>query len=446
MADGLAALARFARLAAGADFVLAFRAEEDGQAHPLAADPGPLPGGFSLRKCRFESLDGRDGPRDAATLALPTAVLLALDRPVQQALFLATPFEGGSRSGVLLLWGANRPWQCACPFRDGMGESVMLLRASFGQMMAMARLEQQRQRATDRFHDLLETVPTPIIVFDVGGVAGLVNRRAAELLGVPAGQVDPSLLSERMRQLRERCRDREALAASYAGLQTDIDYASTICWRLPGRDFEVDTHPILGNGRNGRIWVFHDITARTRLEEELRGRAESDPLTGLANRRRFFDAGRVLFGEAALAEGDLSVLMLDVDHFKLVNDRYGHAVGDEVLRGVSQLCLGVLRDGDILARIGGEEFAALLPMTRARDAASIAERLRAAVAASPIRTGGGAVAVTVSLGGAVRRAADATLDAVLRRADAALYDAKRTGRDRVVFDDPASLARSAPTA
>ena len=430
--DGLGALIRFARLAAGADVAIAFEAGSVGLAEPLAADPGRLPRPFALGRTKFAELDYSQGPRDAATLALPSSILLALDRPVQMALFIPTPFEGAERSGVLLLWAANRPWRCECPFRTDMESSVALLQSAFGQMLSDRRGSLQRQIAADRFHDLFETVPTGIVVLDGEGSSGTANMRAAELLGIPAGPVAATVLAERMRALRARCRNREALEALYLRLQARVDYSVTATWLMDGAHIEVETHPILGSGRNGRIWMFHDVTVQETLAAELRLRAQTDSLTGLPNRRHFFEVGLATVA-AAGAGSVLSALLLDIDHFKSINDSFGHPVGDEVLQELASRCRGLLRGSDLMARIGGEEFALLLPGTAPAEAADIAERLRAAVAAAPFTTQGDPVPVTISLGGATLSPAGESFEALLKRVDAALYEAKRGGRNRVVF-------------
>ena len=436
-ANGLGALVRFARMAAGADFAVAFEAGAfeagaTGLAEPLAADPGPLPRAFTLGRTRFTDLDYAQGPRDVATLALPSSILLALDRPVQLALFIPTPFPGAERSGVLLLWAANRPWRCDCPFRTDMESSVLLLQSAFGQMLSDRRGSLQRQITTDRFHDLFETVPTGIVVLDGAGAAGMANARAAELLGIPAGTVAAAVLAERMRALRARCRNREALEALYLRLQSQVDYSVTATWLIDGAHIQVETHPVLGSGRLGRIWMFHDVTVQERLAEELRLRAQTDALTGLPNRRHFFEVG---LASATVAGPDavLSVLLLDIDHFKSINDSFGHPVGDEVLRELASRCRGLLRGHDLIARIGGEEFAVILPGTGPAEATEIAERLRMAFAGSPVATQGGEVRVTISLGGAMLSATGETFEVLLKRADAALYEAKRGGRNRVEF-------------
>jgi diguanylate cyclase (GGDEF)-like protein len=429
--DGLGALIRFARLAAGADFALAFEAGPVGLAEPLAADPGPLPCPFALGRTKFADLDWGQGPRDAAGLGLPSSILLALDRPVELALHIPTPFTGAERSGVLLLWAANRAWRCDCPFRTEMGSSVLLLQSAFGQMMADRRGSLQRQKAADRFHDLFETVPTGIVVLDGEGASGMANARAAALLGIAAGTVPSTLLGERMRALRARCRNREALEALYLRRQAEVDYDVTATWLLDGVHIEVETHPILGRGRNGRIWLFHDVTVQERLAEELRIRAETDALTGLPNRRHFFEVG-LAAAAAAGPDAVLSALLLDIDHFKSINDNFGHPVGDEVLRELASRCRGLLRGGDLMARIGGEEFAVLLPKTTPAEAADVAERLRVAFAKVPVVTQGGLVPVTICLGGAALLEGE-SFDALLKRADVALYEAKHSGRNRVVF-------------
>ncbi|MCB8877123.1 sensor domain-containing diguanylate cyclase [Acidisoma silvae] len=440
---GLGALTSFARMAAGADFALAFQAGADGLAVPLASDPGPLPQPFALGRARLETIDWSDGPRDVSGLAVPSAILLAFDRPAQQVLFVACPFAEEQRSGVLLVWLANGARVCECPFRETIGSSVHLLQAAFGQMMASQHDILDRKLASDRFHDLFETVPTGIVVLDGDTTTALVNQRAAALLDVPAGETDASQVGAQMRGLRDRCHNHDSLAAVYAPLQQDLGYSSTTVWAGPDQHIEVDTHPILGHGRNGRIWLFHDVTARERLEEELRHKADTDVLTGLANRRRFFDVANAAVQRAYAgkgADGRLALLLLDIDHFKSINDQHGHAAGDAVLRDLAPRCQAILRmrSRDMIARIGGEEFAVLLPGASAEEAKTVAERLRAAISAEPTTSGETPISITISLGGAAFQAEDQasprSLEALLKLADDRLYRAKRDGRDRAVLD------------
>lgn len=176
----------------------------------------------------------------------------------------------------------------------------------------------------------------------------------------------------------------------------------------------------------GTVSVVRDISRRKEREGELSRAATTDPLTGLANRRAFDAAlDRVLGGgrPACLA-------VVDIDHFKRVNDQWGHAAGDRVLVAFAELARGALRDGDMVARLGGEEFGVLLPGADLSQARAVCERLRRTVASAVLEADGRAVRVTASVGLAAV-AAGATRAEAMRGADDALYRAKAEGRDRL---------------
>ena len=178
------------------------------------------------------------------------------------------------------------------------------------------------------------------------------------------------------------------------------------------------------------VAVKDEISERKKLEEELRHLATIDPLTGLLNRRSFFALAEQEISRLRRHPGSLAVAMLDVDHFKTINDRYGHQAGDEVLRVLAEACGASLRDRDIMGRLGGEEFACILPDTSPEQALLAAERLRAAVLQRKIPVGEGhEVAITISVGVASFHETDSSIDAVLHRADQALYRAKMDGRN-----------------
>lgn len=169
----------------------------------------------------------------------------------------------------------------------------------------------------------------------------------------------------------------------------------------------------------------------------LRLLAMTDPLTGLANRRRTDYRGREAFKAARSSGQAYCVLVIDIDHFKKVNDAHGHAVGDSVLQRVGRECQRTLRKLDLMGRIGGEEFAGLLPETAEPAACQVAERLRAGVENLDLDDVVPGLRVTISLGVAQMRADDADFAALLARADAAMYRAKQAGRNRVVSDGTA---------
>jgi len=176
------------------------------------------------------------------------------------------------------------------------------------------------------------------------------------------------------------------------------------------------------------------------LFAEARRHATIDELTGVWNRRSFFENVRREFQRSQRTLHPLAILMIDVDHFKSVNDTYGHAAGDQVLRGVAERCRNQLRVIDIIGRYGGEEFAVALPETDIYAAGQIAERLRIAVERAPFVTDYGSISLTISVGAAVYHPGDhITLDAVIDRADRALYIAKRSGRNSVrIWSYPAT--------
>lgn len=170
-----------------------------------------------------------------------------------------------------------------------------------------------------------------------------------------------------------------------------------------------------------------------RLNHQLRERALSDDLTGVLSRRGLRERGeRMLAGQAQNPDG-VAVLMLDVDHFKAINDRHGHLVGDEVLRHLTAVLRVHLRDDALFARYGGEEFTILLPVRHQTDGQAVAERLRQVIEAQPCLSAAGPIPITISIGVAFHRAAH-SLEEVLSRADAHLYEAKQSGRNRVICE------------
>ena len=168
--------------------------------------------------------------------------------------------------------------------------------------------------------------------------------------------------------------------------------------------------------------------AMLRLEEL----AMTDSLTGVRNRRCFMQAATLEFERATRHSRPMAVVLIDVDHFKRINDRHGHQLGDTALIEIARACQGTLRKTDLLARFGGEEFIVLLPETGQREAVRLAERMRTAVA-SEVRLPGSTRpgAVTISLGAVALSRSTPTLDILIQAADQALYDAKRSGRNRV---------------
>ncbi len=169
------------------------------------------------------------------------------------------------------------------------------------------------------------------------------------------------------------------------------------------------------------------------LKEKAEHQAHTDELTGLSNRRDFMEQANRELARAQRYQKPLTVLMIDIDHFKRVNDTWGHALGDVVLQNVAHVSRGALRDFDLLGRIGGEEFAAVLVESETDAAVDVAQRLRLAVETSQTTLPDGQVVkVTVSLGLTELKGRTASMDSLLIEADQAMYQAKQTGRNRLV--------------
>ncbi len=167
------------------------------------------------------------------------------------------------------------------------------------------------------------------------------------------------------------------------------------------------------------------------MRDELTRLATTDPLTGIYNRRRFFEKLEKEWSRARRHSRSLTIIMFDLDLFKQVNDTHGHAVGDSVLCALVKAAEQLLRGEDVFARIGGEEFAILLPEINLEGATAVAERLREHLAEVEVMAPDGPVRCTVSIGVAQGRLAKESPDATLKRADDALYRAKDAGRNRV---------------
>jgi len=177
---------------------------------------------------------------------------------------------------------------------------------------------------------------------------------------------------------------------------------------------------------------------KDRIAEGYQRASFTDPLTGVANRRGFLERGERLLMRARFARGPMALIMFDLDQFKRINDRYGHHVGDEVLTAFCKVATSHLRPSDLFGRIGGEEFASLLPDTGLEDAIWLADRTRAAIDAASHHVGGHSIHATVSVGVAFFNDAAADLTGLLETADEALYRAKKAGRNRVETSDYAA--------
>ena len=214
--------------------------------------------------------------------------------------------------------------------------------------------------------------------------------------------------------------------------------------------FPVGSQPLDPNWLAAFMWlVFGHATfsailflsmTMERREAEQRSFALSDPLTGLMNRRAFADFAARMSRRRAGTRSAVAILVLDLDHFKSVNDRFGHEVGDRMLKAFADVSENTVRPSDQLFRMGGEEFCFAMPETSLNDAIAVAERVRKAFEASVLETNAGPAAATVSIGLAATQFA-VDVEVLLAAADAAVYEAKARGRNRVVVAEPSALVR-----
>ncbi|WP_334189787.1 diguanylate cyclase [Noviherbaspirillum sp.] len=183
---------------------------------------------------------------------------------------------------------------------------------------------------------------------------------------------------------------------------------------------------------DGTVVIVHQDVSRLKLiEEELRKLASHDALTGLLNRRALLEIGEVEFGRARRYGYPLSIILLDCDHFKRVNDSFGHGVGDKVLVRFAGILTAAVRDADHVSRLGGEEFVVILPHTPLDGAIQLADRLRLSIMGTPIKAGGAEIWCTASFGVAELTTDNLTFTNLLNTADKAMYKAKASGRNRV---------------
>ncbi len=216
--------------------------------------------------------------------------------------------------------------------------------------------------------------------------------------------------------------------------QTGLSFAEGRMRRADGSGFW--GHSVLmraeaSPGGDGYMLLVRDISDHRETIDSLLKAATSDQLTGVSNRRALYEAAEIEFSRHARKPRAISLMMLDIDHFKQVNDTCGHPFGDQVIRNLATVLLKSVRTIDIVARIGGEEFAVLLPSTDMAMAMHIAERIRGNVAQQRVSFGQHTLDYRVSIGVASVTGDTRNIDELLMAADSALYDAKRGGRDRV---------------
>ncbi|NJL97482.1 MAG: ammonium transporter [Synechococcaceae cyanobacterium SM2_3_2] len=282
----------------------------------------------------------------------------------------------------------------------------------------------------ERLLTILNSQAFPVVISDPAtGKLKYINQRAAQLFGFTLPEAGRYTEMDFWEQLSTR----ETFLKSITFEHPKFDFEARLR-KVSGQYFWslISGIKLLYDGELSVLYSFNDISNRKTMEIQLKHLAERDPLTGCLNRRSFFERALQLVEQVRLDEKPISVFILDIDRFKLVNDTYGHPVGDEVIRAVAEIDMNAFRDQDIWARIGGEEFAGCLPGLTALGAQGVAERLRHQVEMMETLTQAGIpLQVTVSIGLAEVNP-NQTLAQAMSQADQGLYRAKQGGRNQVM--------------
>ena len=280
------------------------------------------------------------------------------------------------------------------------------------------------------FNAMLESTPGALYVIDAQGNYCRWNKQLNLMTGLSNSELQcrpwlMSIIEEDRARAAAILEDAAANGYAQAELRIVSEEGSTRYYLFSVRRFGVkNTVYIVGTGA--------DTTDLRNTMNVLEHQARTDPLTQVVNRGRFVEIANQELARCRRYGHPLSIGMLDIDHFKRVNDTFGHHAGDVALQSLTATSQQALRDLDVLGRIGGEEFAVLLPEANAVQSLEVAERLRMAVSATEISLDDGKVVrLTISTGIATANDSDVTVDTLLERADKALYEAKRTGRDKV---------------
>ncbi len=281
---------------------------------------------------------------------------------------------------------------------------------------------------------VLENLPEAVVIFDPDGSITRVNAAFTEMFGYRAEEAKGQNVSELLPpdEKKEEAQDFRRIIKKGETIN-----AKTLRRRKDGTRINVamKSAPVIVEGEvAGFFVVYRDITSEKSAEERLIEMATTDSLTGLYNRRHFFELSRLEFERARRNGSPLVLLMIDIDYFKNINDTYGHQAGDAVLESLAAFGKACIRSVDVFGRIGGEEFAMLLPETILENGIAVAERLRDGLERMQIDVDGATASITVSIGVACAVAGLPDFDEVVVRSDRALYKAKCDGRNRVATD------------
>lgn len=374
----------------------------------------------------------------------PSMVLMDADMPVMDGIDACRVIRERDRDGtcpVLIVTSIDNDDVISKAFEAGATDYVSkpihwaVLKQRILYLLKASRAAQALQASEERFRLLFQESPLAYQALDEHGNILEVNNawlklfryRREEVIGKPfLNLLDPAEMQE---------------ATEIFDTLLRQGYVNNVHYNMISKNKNVNRIEV--NGRVGRDLdgtflqthcMLQDDTERDRMEQELRALATTDSLTGIANRRSFFRDAEQRIMHCRRYLHPFAVLMLDLDHFKAINDQFGHDAGDEILKAVTILMRESIREVDVLGRLGGEEFGLILPETNRSDALLVAERIRTSIENFELPDRTQHIAVTASIGGACLSPKLQTLSQILKQADEQLYRAKTEGRNLVVFD------------
>ena len=298
-------------------------------------------------------------------------------------------------------------------------------------MTHQSEIEAQLRESEQNFRRLFDNMQDVYYRTDAKGVVQHVGPGVRRVLGYEPHEIEGRTAESYYPQSS----DRDAFKAAILDKGEVSDFPGQMV-RRDGTviDISISSHALYDQAGNfaGVEGIYRDVTQRKNLERDLHRLATTDMLTGLSNRRAFLEKAESAYAHSTRNNEPLTLLMLDLDHFKTINDQFGHLEGDRALVAFANAIKSQLRASDAVGRLGGEEFAVLLPLTSTGEALEVAQRILDTVQALQLYDEAGrSYGITTSLGLSAYRPFDRSLRDMLDRADQALYQAKRQGRNRI---------------
>ena len=298
-------------------------------------------------------------------------------------------------------------------------------------MTHQSEIQAQLRESEQHFRRLFENMQDVYYRTDAQGIVQHVGPGVRRVLGYEPHEIE----GRTAESYYPESKDRDAFKAAIMEHGEVSDFPGQMV-RRDGTviDISISSHALYDHAGNfaGVEGIYRDVTQRKNLERELQRLATTDMLTGIANRRAFLECAESAYAHSRSNGEPLTLLMLDLDHFKTINDRFGHLEGDRALMAFAQAIKGQLRASDAVGRLGGEEFGVLLPVTTLAEGLEVATRMLHSIRALELTDDAGhSYRVTTSLGVSNFRQSDRSLRDMLDRADQALYLAKHRGRNQV---------------